>query len=65
MKNPLPDLRSTAAGLRIPRLRAFNLFADHDHGRAATVPMMVGMMMSAVVMGDREIHNCFQREFLL
>jgi hypothetical protein len=35
----------------------FNLLAGHDHGDAAFVPMMIGMM-SAVVMDD-ENHKVF------
>jgi hypothetical protein len=31
--------------------------SDHNRGRAALLPMMVGMMQMAAVMGSDEAHN--------
>ena len=55
MENPLPDF-GRRQRVSDSEVVSFNLLAGHDHGHAAFVPMMIGMM-SVMVMGDREVHS--------
>jgi hypothetical protein len=54
-KNPPPFF--FGSGFRMKPgydLLGLNCFRNHNHGRAASMPMMVGMMVSAVVMSPAD-----------
>ena len=55
MENPLPDF-GRRQRVSDSEVVSFNLLAGHDHGHAAFMPMMIGMM-SVMVMGAREVHS--------